>query len=327
MKVIHIDPPLKESACGQITRSSIPTGTVITIGKFEALHQGHSHLIEKTIKYAQARNDTCYRSLASAVLSFAPHPTQVLSDPKYKPLFSHEEQAFLLNQYDIDYWIPYPFDQNLAQLSPKAFCQRLQKQFNCKALFIGEGFRFGRNREGTAEKLHNLGQALGIEIITIPYRRLDNQTKISTSQIRAYLAKGQIQASNKLLSRPFLILGTVQKGRQLGRTIGFPTANVHPADNKFLPPDGVYASKIIIGEEKKTGITNIGTNPTVADKQSRKVETHIFDFDSDIYGEKIIVELHTFIRPERTFDGIESLGQQIAADTLEARSVLTDRRD
>jgi len=299
----------------------IQTSTAITIGKFEALHQGHSQLIKSTLAYAKSYSNFNAHSLASAVLSFVPHPAQVLSDREYKPLFTEEEQAFLLRKYGIDYWILYPFDKNTAQLTPKAFCQLLQTHFDCKALLVGEDFHFGRNREGNPEALRIIGQALGIDIVTIPYHRIDGEEKVSTSQIRDYLSKGQVKEANELLGRPFLIMGTIQKGRQLGRTIGFPTANIQPASHKFLPPDGVYATKIIIGEIKKSGVTNIGTNPTVADGQRRRVETHIFDFDGDIYGKEIIVELFALIRPERTFSGIEALKRQIAADALEARTL------
>ncbi|MCL2420258.1 MAG: riboflavin biosynthesis protein RibF [Defluviitaleaceae bacterium] len=279
------------------------TGTAITIGKFEALHQGHSQLIKSTIEYAKnyEKNHVQSHALSSVVLSFAPHPTQVLSDPNYKPLFTPQEQAFTLSQYGLDYWIPYPFDKSTAQLTPKSFCQRLQAQFNCKALLVGEGFRFGRNREGTPEILHAIGQEIGIDIVTIPFYHADekdqNEAKISTSQIRDHLSKGQIKKANQLLGRPFFIMGTVQKGRQLGRTIGFPTANMHPAEGKFLPPDGVYAAKIQIGDFEKLGITHIEINPTVADEKSHKIKTHIFDFTEDVYGQEIIVELHDFIRP------------------------------
>ena len=338
----------------RIIQSSNPfkAATAITVGKFEALHLGHIRLIEATVEYARSKNlahaeeftlseefapfkefalskefthpkeFAPSKNLAPTVLSFTPHPAQVLSDKKYDPLFSSREQALLLAEYGIDYWIPYPFDKSVAQLTPKAFCQLLQTQFHCKALLVGEGFRFGYNREGTPQTLYTLGQQLGIEVITIPHSQFENEEKISTSQIRTYLAEGRIREANKLLGRPFLIIGTVLKGRQLGRTIGFPTANIHPADDKFLPPDGVYAAKITIKGQKKAGVTNIGINPTIISGQTRKVETHIFDFDTDIYGEEVLVELYAFIRPERTFSGIEELGKQIAADAREARKVL-----
>ena len=292
------------------------TDTVITVGKFEALHLGHDLLIKSTADYARLHG------LTSAVLSFAPHPAQVLYDCGYKPLYSKEEQAFLLKPYHIDRWIPYPFDKDFAQLPPLAFCSILKEQLNCKALLVGEGFRFGRNREGTSKTLCPL-----LEVVTIPYHHLEGE-KISTSQIRELLAKGLIQEANKRLGRPFLIMGTVQKGRQLGRTMGFPTANIHPACDKFLPPDGVYATKITLGGLKKAagsplpGITNIGTNPTIKGAQSHKVETHIFDFDSDIYGEEVAVELYAFIRPEKTFSGLDELKRQIAADVKKAQNVL-----
>jgi len=286
------------------------TPTAMTVGKFEALHLGHIHLLEATMEYAKANG------LVSAMLSFVPHPAQVLSgDRGYKPLFSQKERAFLLEGCGIDYWIPHPFDRDFARLSPRDFCRLLRMQFGCKALIVGEGFRFGHNRSGVP------GMELGLKIITISH--LGDGEKISTSKIRQHLANERVAEAAALLGRPFIIMGTVQKGRQLGRTIGFPTANIHPADDKFLPPDGVYATNVIVGGLKKIGVTSIGTNPTVSAGESlRKVETHIFGFDADIYGEDIIVELHKFLRPERTFGGIEELRQQIVADAEEAIRIL-----
>jgi len=288
-----------------INENRLKEDVAITIGKFEALHRGHALLIEETVK----------QDLASAVISFC--PSQVLSKP-YKPLFSAEEQAFLLEAFGVDYWLPLPFDKELSELSPKEFCWLLQEQMCCRALIVGENFRFGHNREGSPA----LMQEFGIKTIILPHLCTESGQKISSSQIRDHLAKGQIAEANELLGRPFIIMGTVQKGRQLGRTIGFPTANVHPSTDKFLPPDGVYASWINISGQRKLGVTNIGTNPTVTDEQTRKVETNIFDFDEDIYGEKVVVELCSFIRPEQMFSGVAELKRQIAEDAGKAAKFL-----
>ena len=320
----------------------------ITIGKFEALHRGHNFLINSTIEYA--RNF----GLESAVMSFDPHPAQVLSDHGYKPLYPKREKELLIKSYDfdIDRWLLLPFDLDFASTSPQAFCHMLNEKFNCAALIVGEGFRFGRNREGTLQTLRGLqefpdqcNQPHKIEVITIPLQQTGGKT-ISTSLIRNYLSKGQIEEANDMLGRPFFITGTVQKGRQLGRTMGFPTANVHPADDKFLPPDGVYASKITIGGKANAagvfsfskshttaspafrsyaGVTNIGTNPTITGEIRRKVETHIFDFDEDIYDEEVIVELYGFIRPEQVFSGLEGLKQQIIKDAEMAAFYMSTR--
>lgn len=298
--------------------------TSITVGKFEGLHQGHCSLIKAAIDHAQNNK------LRSAMLSFVPHPMQVLHDKDYKPLFTANERDYLIEMTDIDYRINFPFDEYVAKMSPRDFCEMLKNQFNCKALLVGEDFRFGHNQAGTQLILQNLGRELGIEIITIPNAR-QNGAKISTSRIRMHLAKAEIQEANKLSGKPFFILGTVEKGRQLGRTIGFPTANIYPHPNKLLPPNGVYASKVLTLHQKDSfkmltalgiGVTSIGTNPTIAICQNHRVETHIFNFNNDIYEKDIIVELHAFIRPERTFKGLEELKQQIAKDAREAHYLL-----
>ena len=313
MKIIN-------DACTTLKFQKNSLSMAITVGKFEAMHLGHSRLIQYTVEYA------CSHGLASAVLSFVPHPASVLSDGAYKPLFTNKETALLLGTRGIDYWIPYPFDQNFSEKSPRDFCLLIKNKLGCRTLLVGEGFRFGHNREGTPEMLNSLGQDLDMDIIAVPCLRFEDSLdgkKISTSQIRAHLAKGQMQRANKLLGKPFLILGTVQKGKRLGHTIGFPTANIYPDSHKFLPINGVYSSKIFIGDLKKTGVTNIGVNPTVSEYGSvPKVEVHIFDFNDDIYGKEILVELYDFIRHERVFSGIKELKQQIALDCKEARRVL-----
>jgi len=281
----------------------------ITIGKFEALHLGHAHLINATVEYAKKN------SLASAVMSFTnPHPAQVLFDSEYKPLLTTKEQAFLLENW-VDLWIPYPFSNSFAQISAKKFCEILQNKYNCAALVVGENFRFGHKREGTAESL----QAFGIDVCVVPHLQLDSE-KISTSQIRKHLVDGDLDEANKLLGFPFPIIGVVAEGRKLGRTIGFPTANINLSGDKLLPPNGVYASKIKIPsrDAEYFGITNIGVNPTVTDEKVRKAETFIFDFDEDIYGEEILVQLCRFIRPEQSFSGVDALKLQIAKDVKAA---------
>jgi len=281
----------------------------ITVGKFEALHKGHMYLINETKKYAQANG------LASAVMSFTePHPIQVLIDPSYKPLLTIREQGLLLEGV-VDKWIPYPFDIDFAKMLPEDFCMLLKSRFNCQALVVGENFRFGNNRQGTAQSLRDIG----MDVIEIPHFEMDGE-KVSTSQIRSYLLEGELKKANNLLGRCFSLVGEVKKGRQLGRTIGFPTANIHPPITKLLPPDGVYASNVKFGDMEKKSITNIGTNPTVSGDGMRKVESHILDFDGDIYDQEIVVELCRFIRAEHKFSGIRELKRQISEDVRAVNS-------
>ena len=318
MKIIDTHEYKTPGSGGSSSNSSSNNGpTAITIGKFEAMHLGHRALINATIQHAKNNG------LNSAVLSFVPHPAQVLQNREYMPIYSKDEQALLLKEYDIDYWIPFLFDQVTARKSARDFCRMLADEFHCRAMMIGEDFRLGRNREGTQKVLQNICREFQIEVIPLPHQKLNNE-KISTNRIRSYLAQAQIQQANKLLGRPFFISGAVKEGRQLGRTIGFPTANIQPGAYKFLPPDGVYAVKVVIDSLIKTGIANIGTNPTVARNQMRRVEIHILDFNADIYNKEIIVEPTKFIRPEQKFKDIEELKAQITEDVKQIRGYETD---
>ena len=330
----------------KIINQTFPTDkpTAITIGKFEAIHLGHLCMIDSTIEHAKTNG------LASAVLSFVPHPAQVLSDTDYKPLFTHEEKMRILSQSDLDYWVPYPFNQETIRKSPGDFCEMLKSQFYCRTLLVGSDFRYGHNRTGTTESLIAQGKELGIEVVVVPTRHDSNKiitshdsnknttshdsNKISTSLIRELLSYSKIKEANQLLSMPFFLMGEVKRGKQLGRTLGFPTANLHMPEDKFLPPDGVYSSGVFLKSGQfYTAVTNIGTNPTVhgnTEIPSRKAETHILNFDSskindktihntsdlvfDIYDEEIVVELYEFIRPEMKFSGLDELKKQIAKD-------------
>jgi len=307
-------------------------GLAMTIGKFEALHYGHRHLIKLVSEYAQANN------MPSAVLSFMPNPIKVLHNADYKPLFTPAEQAILL--HSVDYWISHPFDAAFAQLSPREFCQWLYKEMRCRALFVGEEFRFGRGREGTPNMLQQFSNDFYIygehseilNVVTVPNQNSGIE-KVSTSKIRALLEKVQMLDAAALLTRQFFLIGNVKVGRQLGRTIGFPTVNLHPPKDKFLPPDGVYVTTTRIAEFAKNffeskpyhSITNIGTNPTVHATNPRKVETHIFDFDSDLYGQNIMIEFHHYLRPQHTFENLEALKQQIAQDVQMARGFFSPK--
>ena len=283
----------------------------VTIGKFEALHLGHMSMINAVEQYSK-QNGLC-----SAVVSFTPNPVKILFDPDYKQLLTEKEKAYLLNISGVDFWVPYRFDYKLAGKTPNDFFYCLKKEINFSAVLVGEDFRFGKNREGTVKSLIEFGMNMDINIVTVPYLSVTGSDyhKISTSQIRDYLCDGKIKEANQLLGKPFFIMETVKKGRQLGRSIGFPTANLHPPEDKLLPPNGVYAANVIVKGKKYSGITNIGFNPTVSEKQIPKAETFIFNFNEDIYDEEIIVELLDFIRYERTFNGLGELKAQIKSDT------------
>jgi riboflavin kinase/FMN adenylyltransferase len=260
--------------------------------------------------------------LASAVAAFTPHPYRVLGRADYIPLFTRWERADLLERQGVDYLLEYPFDEALILLPPVAFGRIIFERLRAHTVVIGEGYRFGYNREGTIQSLQTLAEQYGrtLEII-------QNHESISTSSIRALLGgesnydAPRFKEAAGLLGFPFFVMGEVIPGRRLGRDLGFPTLNLYPPPDKYLPRYGVYATRTLIKGRAFCGITNVGLRPTVdADETVPTVETHLFDFNGDMYGQEIRVEFLHFLRAERRFQNLDELRAQISADIREAVS-------
>jgi riboflavin kinase/FMN adenylyltransferase len=278
------------------------------VGKFESIHAGHRLLIRETVRLGRLHG------LPSVAVSFDPHPGRLLHDPAYQTLLTSEERAWVLKGLGLDLVAEYPFDAGFMNLSPEDFCALLKKDWQMRAVVLGEGYRFGRQRSGSEETLRRLPD---VEAVVLKPSFSENK-KISTSDIRALLEQGSVDEANRLLGYPFFIMGEVVHGRHLGQALGFPTANIIPPLDKFLPLDGVYASCLHIGGQIYNSVTNVGTKPTVNDKPEKTVETYIIGFDGDLYGEGIRVDFLRFIRPERRFDNVEMLRRQIAEDVGKA---------
>jgi len=295
---------------------------VLTIGKFEGIHLGHQALLAEVVRQAKQLG------IASAAMIFEPHPYIFLNDAQYKPLFANDERSHLLENTGLDYIFYCPFDKNLVALSPENFCKMLFDKYNAKLVIVGEDYRFGKNRAGDTALLQNEAAKYDSKVQIVPTCRggilppEDTlQPIISTSNIRKHLTENNMAEASRQLGFPFFIMGKVAKGKQLGRTIGFPTLNMYPPNEKFLPPDGVYATQTTVNGKTYRSITNIGLRPTVdSDSKVRSVETHLFDYTgSDLYGQHIKIELLEFIRPERRFNSLEELKSQIAKDVLQAK--------
>ena len=280
--------------------------TVVTIGNFDGLHIGHKKLISTTKKYALDRN------LKSVLITFNPHPIEVLKNIPFLRIFSEQEKNIEIEKENIDFFIRYPFTKEFALISPIDFVSILSNKLNCKVLVVGEDYCFGRNRAGNVETLKKLGKESNIEVIVVSNIIIDGE-RVSSSIIRNCIKEKNIKKANMLLNRPYYILSKVVEGNKLGRTIGFPTANIIPLENKILPPDGVYITKTIYEGKTYKSITNIGTNPTV-NNIHKTIETYIFDFNENLYGEYIKVCFYDWIRGVEKFDGIESLKKQICKD-------------
>jgi len=296
----------------------------LTIGKFEGIHLGHQALLTEVTHQAKQLG------IASAAMIFEPHPYIFLNDAQYKPLFTNDERSHLLENTGLDYIFYCLFDKNLVELSPHNFCEMLFDRYNAKLVIVGENYRFGKDRAGDIALLQSEAAKHDAKVQVAPTCRggilpPENMTQpiISTSNIRKYLAENNLAEANRQLGFPFFIMGEVAKGKQLGRTIGFPTLNIYPTDEKFLPTDGVYATQTIVNGTTYRGVTNIGRRPTVDNNSKvRSVETHLLDYTgSDLYGEQIKTELLEFIRPEYRFNSLDELKTQIAKDVLIAEKI------
>ncbi len=291
--------------------------SVVTLGNFDGVHLGHRELISRACDIAKKQE------LQSVVLTFAPHPKLVFQKPDQKNDFalimSYEEKKRVIASMGIDLYIEYPFDRQFAMTTPQAFFEEiLIKSLHCRVLIIGEDYHFGANRQGNIDVLRTLGEQHGVEVISIPAIMKDGE-RISSTRVRTALIEKNFDEVKEMLTTPYFILGKVVLGKQLGRTIGFPTINVEAEEHKLFPPNGVYATKSYIDGAYYFGVTNIGHNPTVNGNQ-KIIETHLFDFHEDVYGKEIQTFLYLFLRSEKKFNGIEELMEQIAINAEQAKT-------
>lgn len=258
-----------------------------------------------------------------SVITFSPHPQAFFTGEKRLLLTPEAEKSALLKQYGIEQVIVLPFTHALAQLSPLEFVEQiLVQQLQAKVLSVGFNFGFGRGRSGTAEDLRSLCAAFGIPVhIVPPYCR--GSDRVSSSAVRAALAEGDVALARELLGRPYALTGTVIPGEQLGRQLGFPTANLSLPTEKLLPRHGVYACRVtgaaFAGEQ--LGVVNIGLRPTVTGQQVT-TEVHLLNWQGSLYNQEITLHLEAFIRPEVRFPSLAALRAQIAADCQVAADLL-----
>lgn len=283
---------------------------VVTSGTFDGVHLGHQKILNRLKEVAA---DT---SGESVVITFYPHPRSVISpDNKTINLLSTlDEKIELLEKNEINHLVIIPFTREFSELSSEEFIQKiLIETIGTKTLVIGFDHRFGKNREGGFDYLKENKARYGFNIEEIPRHDLEN-VGISSSKIRKALNEGDVPTADHFLGRNYSISGVIVKGKQLGRTIGFPTANIQVREiAKLVPADGVYAVKVYYREEEFGGMLNIGNRPTV-DGTFKTIEVNIFDFDREIYGETLKVEFLQKIRNEQKFNGLDELKAQIAKD-------------
>ncbi len=282
---------------------------VVTTGTFDGVHIGHQKIISRLKDVArQVGGET-------VLLTFFPHPRMVLfSDSDLKLINTKNEKIKRLEESGIDHLIIHPFSRAFSRLSSIEFVRDiLVKKIGTKRLVIGYNHHFGRNREGSFQHLKEYGPLYGFEVEEISAQDID-ETAVSSTKIRHALDFGQVDVAAEYLTRPFMLSGIVVRGNHLGRKIGFPTANITVLDaQKLIPAIGVYAVNVFVKETKYKGMLNIGVRPTI-DGVQKTIEVHIFDFDQNVYGEKVSVEFLKWIRKERKFDNLEALKQQLLQD-------------
>jgi riboflavin kinase / FMN adenylyltransferase len=291
--------------------ANILTPTAIALGNFDGIHRGHLEVIRPVL----ADNSGAYKT----VVSFDPHPQQYFSGQQRQLLTPHQERELILEQLGIQQLILLPFDRDLVKLSPQEFIDRIiDRQLQAKFISVGEDFRFGNQRAGSASDLVTMTADINIPT-RIAGLETNGDSRISSSRIRAALLAADLTLTQELLGRYYSIVGTVVNGQEIGRSIGFPTANLKYPAEKFLPRQGVYCVRVDIpGASQLPGVMNIGKRPTV-DGVNTTVEVHLLDWDGNLYGQQLIVYLHHFVRSEQKFPSLAALTEQIQADCDTAR--------
>lgn len=286
--------------------------TAVTLGNFDGLHLGHRALINLTKEFAHEEG------LRSVVLTFSPHPMLVFKKKDdFALIMAPSEKKFTMEQMGIDAYIEYPFDEEFAAMPAKDFAEKLIfEKLKCKVLIVGENYHFGTKRSGNYEMLRELGEKHGVKVIAVP-SVLFEEERVSSSRIRQCLIEKDIESANRMLTVPYFILGTVIRGKKLGRTIGFPTTNVLAHPMKLFPPNGVYATKTLYEGKYYYGVTNVGVNPTVNGTE-KIVETYLLDFDEKIYDKEIQTFFYQFLRSEKKFASVEELRAQIEINAQQA---------
>ncbi len=291
--------------------------TILTLGTFDGVHIGHKKILERVIQNTQ---DKTYESL---VLTFFPHPRMVLQEKsEIKLLNTISEKIDLLEKIGIENLVIHPFDESFSRLTAEEFVEKvLVNQFHIHKIIIGYDHRFGRNRTANIDHLIAFGKKYGFEVEQISVQEID-AISVSSTKIRKALSEGKMTLANEYLGYDYFLTGTITEGKRLGRTIGFPTANLKiEEDYKLIPLNGVYVVKSFINNETYFGIMNIGYNPTVGGNRL-SIEIHFLDFDSNIYNQKIAVSILHYIRPEQKFDSVELLKKQIGKDKNSAIAYL-----
>lgn len=303
-----------------ISTFTSPKPTVITIGTFDGVHLGHQKIINKVVESARREN------LLATIFTFFPHPRMIVQhDNSLKLIHTLSEKKEALKALGVDLLIVQPFNEEFANLTAEDFVHKLLvERLNAKKVIIGYDHRFGKGRTADIKDMERFGEQYGFAVEEIPVEEI-NEVSVSSTAIRNALLAGKMDIAERYLAAPYSLTGTVVHGMKLGRSIGYPTANIVVDDKyKLIPKDGVYAVYSLINQQKVYGMMSIGKNPTIEGKGS-SIEVHFFDFNSNIYDQQITIYFIKYLREEQKFDSIELLKQQIANDETAARKAIALR--
>ncbi len=302
----------------QLTDFHPPHFSVVTSGTFDGVHLGHQKILRRLQELANRKQGE------TVLLTYWPHPRLILQpkDKSLRLLTSLSEKVKLLEGMGVDHLIILPFTKELSQMSSEEFIRDiLVDKIQTKTLVIGYDHKFGKNREGSFEYLQSHSHLFGFAIEEISRQDVDD-LGVSSTKIRTALSQGDISTANKYLGRPYDLSGQVVKGQQIGRSIGFPTANIQIADNyKLLPRDGAYAVYADVNSIRYKAILNIGDRPTV-DGDQKTIEAHLIDFEGDLYGQELRIYFQEFLREEKRFESLDALKNQLAVDRERAIFIL-----
>ncbi|MEQ1858960.1 MAG: bifunctional riboflavin kinase/FAD synthetase [Chthoniobacteraceae bacterium] len=292
--------------------AAIPGPVFLAIGVFDGVHPGHRAVISRALADARAGGGN------AAVVTFDPHPAKILRPEKAPRLLtSTAHKLRIIRSLGAEHILALPFTREFAATEPADFIRAIAAACELREICVGHEWAFGKDRAGNLALLDQLGGELGFDEVGVPAVEIDGEV-VSSTALRAAIENGDLARAARLLGREYSILGTVQRGEQLGRKLGFPTANL-AAHNEQFPPNGVYAVDVLIDDARLRGVANIGVRPTIAHATGeRLLEVHVLDFAREIYGADLEVVFRRFIRAEQKFPSLDALRAQIAADATEA---------
>ena len=295
--------------------SRLPGPLFLAIGVFDGIHRGHQAVISTSAEHARAADGT------PVVVTFDPHPEKVLR-PEAAPrlLTATKHKIALIRDLGVGHLLVITFNKEFAATEPEEFVQHLVKHSkSLREICVGHEWSFGKNRRGNLELLKKLGAKFDFNVVGIPPVTVNGEV-VSSTTIRRAVESGDLKKAATMLGREYTILGTVVRGDNLGKKIGFPTANLS-AHNEQFPPDGVYFAKATLNGVVHPGVINLGYRPTVSSEKKRVLEIHLLDLDCDIYGNDLEVRFVRYLRPEKKFESVDALARQIEADVKQAREL------